>query len=351
MSRSNSRQQSPDSVSPKRSLWQRMSQDLQLTGKAKRTHDGYLREVRKLACFYNLPPDQLSQQQVGDYLLNLINKCKYAPGTLKVSYNGIKFFFTYTCPRDWDVLKKLRIPKQTTLPDVLTIGEVHSIVGATRQHHNAAFFWTVYTLGLRLEEGLNLQIGDIDSARMMVHIHRGKGAKDRFLTLPESTLQVLRSYWATHRNPKFLFPANGRSRKSASTSTRPMSGSAVQGCMQRVVKGLRLTKNISPHTLRHSIATHLYEAGVSLIWIQKFLGHSNLQTTLIYLHLTEDAEQDARKILNQIAQPGKLFHRKFPKPPNNNATREVGSTKRRSGKHDSAKHDSAKHGSAKRKPK
>lgn len=334
MSQSNpaSRQRDAKCDNPKRSLRQRMSQDLKLSGKAERTHDGYLREVRKLACYYNLPPDQLSEQQVGDYLLNLINECKYAPGTLKVSYNGIKFFFTNTCPRDWDVLNKLRIPKQTTLPDVLTIDEVHSIIGATRQHHNAAFFWTAYTLGLRLEEGLKLQVGDIDSKRMMVHVHRGKGAKDRFLTLPESTLYVLRGYWATHRNAKFLFPANGRSRKSASTSTRPMSGSAVQGCMQRVVKALRLTKNISPHTLRHSIATHLYEAGVSLIWIQKFLGHSNLQTTLIYLHLTEDAQEEGRKKLNEIAQPGDLFQRPFPKPSNNNTTRQMGSGKHVSGK-------------------
>jgi len=122
-----------------------MSQDLQLGGKATQTHDAYLREVRKLACYYNLPPDQLSEQQVGDYLLYLINDCNFAPGTLKVSYSGIKFFFRVTCPRDWDVLKKLRIPKQKTLPDVLTIKEVHAIIAATRQHHNAAFFWTAYS--------------------------------------------------------------------------------------------------------------------------------------------------------------------------------------------------------------
>jgi len=305
MSRSDSKRQSAaNNVQPERSLRQLMSQDLKLQGKKPRTHDGYLREVRKLACYYNLPPDQLSEQQVGEYLLYLINDCNYAPGTLKVSYNGLKFFYRITCPRDWNVLKKLRIPKQKTLPDVLTIDEVHAIIAATRQHHNAAFFWTAYTLGLRLEEGLNLQVGDIDSKRMMVHIHRGKGAKDRFLTLPESTLLVLRDYWKTHRNAKFLFPSNGRNRKSAHTATRSMSDSAVQGCMTRVVESLKLTKRISPHTLRHSIATHLYEAGVSLIWIQKFLGHSHLQTTLMYLHLTDDAEENGRAKLNEIAQPG-----------------------------------------------
>jgi len=342
MSHSDStRQSAANNGQPERSLRQRMSQDLKLQGKKQRTHDGYLREVRKLACYCNLPPDQISQQQVGDYLLYLINDCNYAPGTLGVSYNGLRFFYRVTCPRDWDVLKKLRIPKQKTLPDVLTIDEVHTIIAATRQHHNAAFFWTAYTLGLRLEEGLNLQVGDIDSKRMMVHIHRGKGAKDRFLTLPESTLQVLRDYWATHRNPRLLFPANGRNRKSAPTATRSMSGSAVQGCMKRVVKKLTFTKRVFPHTLRHSIATHLLEAGVSLRWIQKFLGHANLQTTLIYLHLTDDAEENGRAKLNEIAQPGDLFKREFPKPSNNNSTRQTASGKR----------DSTKRGSTKRKSK
>jgi integrase len=210
-----------------------MSRDLQLTGKKVRTHDGYLREIRKLACYYNLSPDKLSEQQLGEYLLYLINERKFAPGSLKVTYSALRFFYSTTCRRNWDVLKKLRIPKQTTLPDVLTICEVHAIIAATRQHHNAAFLSTAYTLGLRLEEALNLQVGDIDHKRMMVHIHRGKGAKDRFLTLPESTLLVLRDYWKTHRNKNLLFPANGRNRKSAHTATRSMSGSAAAtfGCL------------------------------------------------------------------------------------------------------------------------
>lgn len=277
-----------------------MSRDLQLLGRAKRTHDGYLREIRKLACYFNRPPDRLTQQQVADYLLHLINQRKFAPGSLKVTYSALKFFYSVTCPRDWDVLKKLKVPKQKTLPDVLTIKQVQQLIAATKQLHNATFLWTIYTLGLRLEEGLNLQIGDIDSQRMTVHIHRGKGAKDRYLPLPTSTLCVLRNYWKQHRNVKLLFPANGRNRNSAATATNPMSGSSVQGCVKRVAEKLKLNKSVSPHTLRHSVATHLFEKGVSLRWIQKFLGHSNLQTTLVYLHLTDDANEDGRKQLNDI---------------------------------------------------
>ena len=176
-----------------------------------------------------------------------------------------------------------------------------SWVAATRQWHNATFLWTLYTLGLRLEEGLNLQIGDIDAQRMTVHIHRGKGAKDRYVPLPQSTLNVLRSYWRQHRNSRLLFPANGRNRKSATTAKTPMGGSSVQGCVETSGEETKFNKSISPHTYRHSIATHLFESGVSLRWLQKFLGHGNIQTTLVYLHLTDDAEEDGRETLNGLA--------------------------------------------------
>ncbi len=305
----------PHDDSSKPSLRQRMSQDLKLRGMAPRTHDGYLREVRKLAAYYNTPPDQLTEQQVGQYLLHLIDDCHFTPGSIGVAYSGIKFFYTITEPRNWDVLKKLRRPKQKTLPAVLTIDEVHRVIGAIREPRNAAYFWTVYSLGLRLEEGLNLQVGDVDSGRMMVHVHRGKGAKDRYLPLPKSTLMILRAYWSTHRNPTLLFPALGRNKRLASSTSRPMDATTVQGCMKRVVEQLGLKKKVSIHTLRHSMATHLFEANVSLRWIQKFLGHSSLQTTLVYLHLTDDGEDNGRTKLDEIAQPGELFQNKFPQTP------------------------------------
>jgi site-specific recombinase XerD len=157
MSKKNNEQDRHDGLT----LRQQMSRDLQLLGRAKRTHDGYLREVCKLACHFGLSPDQRTQQQVADYLLYLINDKQFAPGSLKVAYSGIKFFYTTTCPRDWEVLKKLKVPKQKTLPTVLTIAEVHQLIAATQQHHNAALLWTLYSLALRLEEGINLQLDAI----------------------------------------------------------------------------------------------------------------------------------------------------------------------------------------------
>ena len=150
------RSQDSARTSNKKSLRQRMSDDLQLKRRAGRTHDGYLREVRKLSEFYHQRPDTLTEQQVTDYLLRLINESEYAPGTLKVSYNGIKFFYTETEPRDWPLLRKIKIPKDSPLPDSLSFSEVLLLLPEVRQTYRRVFFWTLYTLGLRIEEGLGL---------------------------------------------------------------------------------------------------------------------------------------------------------------------------------------------------
>ena len=167
------------------------------------------------------------------------------------------------------------------------------LIATIRTHQYRAYFWTVYSLGLRLAEGLHLQVGDIDGARMMVHVHRGKGAKDRYVPLPSRTLKVLRQYWVTHRHPELLFPAKGPDGQPTATADQPMPRSSVQKAMIRVVQGLKIRKAISIHSLRHSYATHLLEAGVNLRLIQQYLGHSSLQTTMVYLHLTTASQEQA----------------------------------------------------------
>ena len=183
---------------------------------------------------------------------------------------------------------------------MLTVDEVRRLIDAVRTAHNKAYLWTVYSLGLRLNEGLHLQVGDVDSGRMLVHVHRGKGAKDRYIPLPPKTLAMLREYWATHRNPKWLFPATGRSGNDGPTATEPMAAASVQGALRRVVLELDFKKSISVHTLRHSYATHLLEAGVSLRLIQQYLGHSSLQTTTVYLHLTSQGQERARATIDRL---------------------------------------------------
>jgi len=281
-------------------LRQKMSEDLQLIGRSARTQQAYLRAVRKLAEFCQMSPEKISEQQVRHYFLTIKNEHHYAPGSLRVAFNGIKFFYTHTCKRNWKTLWQVKIPNSKTLPEVLTIKQVHQIIDACKVERIAVYLWTVYTMGLRLEEGLNLQVGDIDSARGLVHIHRGKGAKDRYVPIPSSTLLWLREYWTTHRHPRLLFPAEGRDHKQAATAKHPMAQSTVQKPMKQIVDKIGFGKKICIHTLRHSYATHLLEAGVSLKVIQKYLGHSSLQTTLIYLHLTETAEADAREVIERV---------------------------------------------------
>jgi integrase/recombinase XerD len=281
-------------------LRQRMHQDLQLAGLAEGTQTLYLRAVRQLADHFDTAPDRLTERQLREYLLYLKNDRQYAPSSLKIAASGITFFYTHTVPRDWQTLKKLRIPRPQSLPDVLSIDEVRRLIDAVRTPHNQTFFWTVYSLGLRLQEALNLQVGDIDSARMVVHVHRGKGSKDRFVPLPPRTLTTLRHYWATHRHPLWLFPATGRDQEQAQAATEPMARSSVHGAMKRVVQELGFRKRVTIHTLRHSYATHLLEAGVNLRLIQQYLGHRSLQATMVYLHLTSLGQEQARATINRL---------------------------------------------------
>jgi site-specific recombinase XerD len=281
-------------------LRQRMHQDLQLAGLAEGTQKAYLRSVRHLADHFHKAPDRLTERELREYLLYLKNERQYSSSALKVAASGITFFYTQTAPRDWPTLKKLRFPRPKTLPDVLSIDEVRRLIEAVRTPHNRAYFWTVYSLGLRLQEGLHLQVGDIDSARMVVHVHRGKGSRDRYVPLPSRTLTTLRQYWVTHRHPTWLFPATGRDHAQAGSATGPMASCSVHGAMKRVVEGLGFRKRITVHTLRHSYATHLLEAGVNLRLIQQYLGHRSLQATMVYLHLTTLGQEQARAVLDRL---------------------------------------------------
>lgn len=281
-------------------LYQKMSDDLHLTGKGKRTHDGYLREVRKLADHCRLPPDRVNERQVRRYFLHLKNERHFAAGSLTVTLSAFKFFFRVTCPRDWMTLEQLKVKGPKTLPEVITRDQVKAILEACTTLRMKTFFRTLYSLGVRLDEGLHLRVGHIDAARGMVNIHLGKGAKDRYVPISSAMVQTLREFWKTHRHPTLLFPAEGRHKRVDHSSTEVMAPTTPQDAMKKITRQINFGKKVSCHTLRHSFATHAFEAGISLRTIQRWLGHSSLQTTLMYLHITETAEVDARETVEQL---------------------------------------------------
>jgi integrase/recombinase XerD len=275
---------------------------LQLAGLSERTQEAYLRVVRQLAEHCGRPPDQLTEADLRDDFLHVKNEKRWAASSLRLAFYGIRFFYRRVTPREWPLLDRLTIPRSHPLPDVLSREEVRHMIDATRTPHNRTYFWTVYSLGLRLTEALHLQVGGIDGARRLVHVHRGKGARDRYVPLPSRTLQMLRDYWRTHRHPLWLFPALGRDQKAAASATHPIPKNSVQGALRRVVRQLGLKKRVSVHTLRHSYATHLLEAGVNLRQIQQYLGHRSLKTTTLYLHLTSHGQEHAVATLEALMQ-------------------------------------------------
>lgn len=280
--------------------YQQSMRALQLAGMSEPTQRGYTRSVRMLVDFYGKTPDLISEQELQDYFLHRKNIDKWAPATLRICYSGIKFFFINVLKRDWHTLELIHAKQEQTLPTVLSIKEVLAIINTVNTFQNKAYLTTVYSCGLRLHEALYLQVSDIDAQRKRIHVHRGKGAKDRYVPLPEATLNILRQYWATHRNPKWIFPQLGRGGQDGPKAERPMAKSSVQGALRRVLKQLDIRKRVSVHTLRHSYATHLLESGVNIRRIQQYLGHSSLNTTMVYLHLTTQGHENAYDIINSM---------------------------------------------------
>jgi site-specific recombinase XerD len=155
-------------------------------------------------------------------------------------------------------------------------------------------------MGLRISEGVNLQVGDIDTAAMRVHIRSAKGNKDRLVPLPISTLVCLRQFWSIHKHPHFIFPSRKHGIKKAFAATVPIAIGGIQQTITKVVKQIGIKKKISCHSLRHSFATHLLEAGVDLIEVQKILGHFSILTTVRYTHLTTTTGKNACKAINTL---------------------------------------------------
>jgi site-specific recombinase XerD len=270
-----------------------MIEDLQLRGYAERTVHAYVHTVVQLARFYGRSPDQLTEEEIRNYLLHLTNVRKIARSTHTLVLCGLKFFYQQVLGRAWHVLGVARPRPEKKLPVVLSRDEVWRVLHAVRNPAYRACLTTIYACGLRLLEGAHLQVPDVDSARMLLHIH-GKGSNDRLIPLAHETLALLREHWRTHRNPLWVFPSPRAGVKG------PLPGSTLQRAFGRAVRQAGIHKRAHVHTLRHSYATHLLESGVALQLIQEYLGHSSVRTTTIYTHLTRELRDAVHDPVNAL---------------------------------------------------
>jgi len=281
--------------------YQKSMRALQLAGLSKGTQECYTRSVRQLVDFYGKTPDRIDEKELEDYFLHRQHEDKWSAATLRIAYSGIKFFFANVLKRDLHLFKYLNAKRESRLPCILSREEVYKILAKVETFQNYTFLSTAYACGLRISEGLGLQVSDIDANRKMIHVHRGKGAKDRFVPLPNETLNLLRRYWRTHRNPKLIFPALGRGHQEGAVAKQPMAPTSVQGAFLRARYAAGITKRrVTVHTLRHCYATHLLEEGVNPRVVQRYLGHSNLETTMAYFHLTQKGLESAYELIDGL---------------------------------------------------
>ena len=283
-------------------LRQRLIEDLQLKGMSERTQQMYVRAVRQLAEHYHKPPDQISDEELRQYFLFDRNVKHWSRSGTTIALCGLKFFYEQTLHRSLATLQLVRPPREKKLPVVLSREEVRQILSQVRLLRYRTCLTTIYSCGLRLQEGTHLQVSDMDSARKLIHVHRGKGGKDRYVPLPGSTLELLRQYWKTHGNPLWVFPASGRGGIHRPTAQKPMPIGNVQDAFGAAVRASGIRKKASVHTLRHSYATHLLEAGVNLRLIQEYLGHNSAQTTALYTHLTSKAQEVATQVIEHLME-------------------------------------------------
>jgi site-specific recombinase XerD len=259
-----------------------------------------VRAVRQLAEYYHKSPDQITEEELRQYFLYLKNQKRVSASTFSVALCGIKFFYQHTLQQEWVTLELARAPKEKRLPVVLSREEVRQILHCLRLPVYRVCLSTIYACGLRVREGVGLQVGDIDNARLVIHVRQSKGRKDRDVPLPVSTLEMLRQHWCTHRHPVWLFPARTAAGVPPCQASGPRSVSSVQRAFRAALAESGVPKAATVHTLRHSYATHLLEAGVGLRHIQAYLGHRSPQTTAIYTHVTRRADALAGEAINRV---------------------------------------------------
>jgi len=236
-------------------LYQRHVKLLKLQGKAEKTIDSYSRAIRRVSNYFDCCPDELTPEQLQDYFADMVKNHSWS--MVKIDRNGLQFYWKHILKKDWQWINIVKPPKVKTIPDILSLSEVERLIGATRQLRYRVYLLTVYSMGLRLEEALSLQVSDIDAQRHMIHIRRGKGAKDRMLPLPDLTLRALRVLWTKHRHPYLLFPNPVGSPERIKQATTHMNTGGTQQAMKRVVETCGIKKKY-PSTTCATAGLHTF---------------------------------------------------------------------------------------------
>jgi integrase/recombinase XerD len=221
-------------------LYEDHQRSLKLQGKAKNTIDAYSRAIRRVRDYFDCCPDKLTPEQLKIYFADLVDSHSWS--TIKIDRCGLQFFWKYVLKLDWKWVDIVKPPQVKTIPDIFTPDEIERLLGKTRKLRYRVFILTTYTMGLRLEETLSLQVGDIDASRKRVHIRRGKGHKDRLVPLPDLALQGLRELWKKHRHPYLLFPNANGSLKTIQKATTHMDKGGAQKAMKTVINECGIKK-------------------------------------------------------------------------------------------------------------
>lgn len=258
-------------------LENKMKFEMELRGYSPKTIKHYLLCVSNFAKHYNMSLELLGENEVRNYLHHCITEKHLCEGTVNYTHSAIKFFYTKILDRDWKTEKLKRIKERRKLPVILSQAEVKAILEATENLKHKAILSTIYGAGLRISEAAKLRVSDIDSSNMQVIIREGKGKKDRYSLLSKNNLELLREYWKRYKPSDFLF--------SGKNPTGYITPRSIERVFEKSIKKAGIKKEATVHTLRHSFATHLLEAGTDICYIQRLLGHTSLQTTTIYLHL------------------------------------------------------------------
>ena len=288
----------------------RFAELLKLRSLAASTQEEYLRYVRKLAARVKQDPAGLDEAQVREHLLHLKVEHAYSPSSMRSAVAAMRAYYGLHLGRDWQLFDLVRSPSAMKLPLVLTRPEVARLFAAIRELRFLMVLRLMYACGLRISEAVNLEVTDIKRDGPRVHIRDAKGRKERLVPLPQWSYEELKVWWKTHRHPKWVFPGVGRGWRDGASAVaklaqavEPMGVGSVQHCLRLAVVTAQLPKGTCTHTLRHSYATHLLDAGVSIRLISAYLGHVSLDTTLIYAHLTLANEAGARVVLEQLRPP------------------------------------------------